>query len=333
MTLILSHVSTRFTMQVSDRLVMRPQADKDPVPFDNLANKSVIYCARDAIVSMAYTGPAHVGSLPTDSWIVQKLTGVDVSQDFGIHIGLAPQWFDIGQAMRVLLQELRGSEIAKHAYHFELIAVGWQWKIRKRAMEDCYNAVPMLWQIQKPRDSLFPQDVACLPRYWHYCSDKSFFGWTPKDNLSKSEVQNLFSRIRDAGPVPTGEEMARLVEKESVETIRRMSKVNPYVGPHCMSVILAPPHQSARILVSFSPNEQHTAQLITGTLPPITLPATYSPWIVTKGSIHKPQVRVGCETVDSAWPFLIEYHGSQADSDHRFFQAMSSQKRPPRPTK
>src|ERR1700730_6856922 len=118
MTLILSHLSSAFALQSSDRLVTRLNMGRGPTPFDPLANKTIVYLARDAIVAMSYTGPAYIGQLTTDDWIVQNLTGIDVTQGFGTRTGTLPRLFDIGRAMKFLLQELSSSEIARQKTNF-----------------------------------------------------------------------------------------------------------------------------------------------------------------------------------------------------------------------
>ena len=61
MTLILSLASSWFTLQVSDRLVT--QAGKQ---FDPIANKNILYIGPDGIISLGYTGLAHLDGIPTD---------------------------------------------------------------------------------------------------------------------------------------------------------------------------------------------------------------------------------------------------------------------------
>src|SRR5437867_2015050 len=61
MTPIVSLASRRYVLQVGDRLVTRAAH-----PFDPFSNKAVIYFARDAVVSISYTGLAYLESLPTD---------------------------------------------------------------------------------------------------------------------------------------------------------------------------------------------------------------------------------------------------------------------------
>ena len=69
MTLIISQASEGFGLQVSDRLVNR-----GGVPIDQIANKSILYVARDGIVAFSYTGIAFIEQTLTDQWLAAKLT-------------------------------------------------------------------------------------------------------------------------------------------------------------------------------------------------------------------------------------------------------------------
>jgi len=71
MTLILTRASRDYVLQVADRLVTLPGGQ----PFDAMSNKTVLYCARNGVVTMGYTGLAYLGGIPTDQWIVQTLIG------------------------------------------------------------------------------------------------------------------------------------------------------------------------------------------------------------------------------------------------------------------
>ncbi|MDP2046001.1 MAG: hypothetical protein Q8L00_07310 [Deltaproteobacteria bacterium] len=70
MTLIISKTSRNYVLQVTDRLVTR-SGDS----FDPLANKNILFCALNGILSFAYTGHAYIGSTPTDQWLAEKLIG------------------------------------------------------------------------------------------------------------------------------------------------------------------------------------------------------------------------------------------------------------------
>src|SRR5262245_17567902 len=64
-TLILTKTSEQYILQFSDRLVT--QSGK---PFDELANKAVIYAATNGIVAISYTGASFLDEIPTDQWII-----------------------------------------------------------------------------------------------------------------------------------------------------------------------------------------------------------------------------------------------------------------------
>lgn len=49
------------------------------MPFDPEANKTIVYVARDAIVSIGYTGRAYLEGRPTDQWIAEQLIGEEVA--------------------------------------------------------------------------------------------------------------------------------------------------------------------------------------------------------------------------------------------------------------
>ncbi|HEU4713032.1 MAG TPA: hypothetical protein VFS76_15790 [Pyrinomonadaceae bacterium] len=133
MTLHLTQVSNLYTLQVADRLVSG--RTNDP-----MAKKNVIYAARDAIVTLGYTGLAYDLDypdrlIPTDEWIASKLLGGPIPRVFdavrppaGGTIQNA-HWLSIGQSIQHLKKEIEKvfkklpSTLAKH--RFELIIAGW----------------------------------------------------------------------------------------------------------------------------------------------------------------------------------------------------------------
>lgn len=296
-----------------------------PAKFDALANKNVVYWARDAIVCMGYTGPAFVGNLPTDSWIVEKLTGLNVSQSFGVRTGSLPQWLDIGQAIKLLERELRTSEIANLKQHnFELVVVGWQWKRGRRGLMRNRPAVPMAWAIHKPWGKAF-KAAERLPRDWHWTAGARRFIASPegKGNLSQSELEALAGRLRQIPLDPQG----RVYEQTIVDAIRTVSARNQYVGPNCMSVLLAPPHLSAFVRVRFFPQEHHLARFVEPKFVSPEYPAAYSPWIVGQGIVMQPEVLIGQGWEVEMGPFKILLDGYDTNA----ISGMSSQRRPLRP--
>jgi len=333
-TLILSNLSRGFASQVSDRLVTRTRPGSDPVPFDALANKTVIYWARDAIVTMSYTGPAYIGELTTDDWIVQKLTGLNVTGGFGTRLGALPQWLDIGQAARVLAEEFSRSEIGRSQVQFALVIAGWQWKNVRRPLEGRYQPVPMGWALSNtPELGVFEKKVERLPRHWQW-RNRTFFHAAPKANFASSERTKMFAQLREEisnDPPKTNIEMADRVERVTVDAIRSASVTNRYVGANCMSVVIAPPHQQALVRVTFFPYDDHTARLVGENLAPMVFPAAYSPWIIGRGLMQKPPVIIGRGGWDLPMgPFTVKLSGPDGPTEG-LLAGMSSQQRPPRP--
>jgi hypothetical protein len=74
MSLVLTAACRLFTMQVSDRLISTEHQRTDP-PEYALSNKSIVYLALNAIVSMGYVGTAYLEGRPTDEWIAERLWG------------------------------------------------------------------------------------------------------------------------------------------------------------------------------------------------------------------------------------------------------------------
>jgi hypothetical protein len=134
MTLILTQASKDYLLQVTDRLVTR-----GPESFDALANKNVLYCATNALVTMAFTGHAFIGDIPTDQWIVETLTGhsFDRTSEAPVLTNTQTHADDLGRSLSRLKQALDGAPIApkwKQSWisaPFVLCIAGWQWSKRR----------------------------------------------------------------------------------------------------------------------------------------------------------------------------------------------------------
>jgi hypothetical protein len=98
MTLILTFASPFYVLQVSDRLVTVSGKE-----FDAVANKNVIYLARDADATIGYTGRAFVDRVPTDQWIAEKLGGSRAEGErprkpaIRFTVGPIPKWPKLAQ--------------------------------------------------------------------------------------------------------------------------------------------------------------------------------------------------------------------------------------------
>ena len=337
MTLIVSiWLSEGFVAQITDRQLT---TQSDGRPFDNLSNKTLIYWAKDAIVSMAYTGPAYIEDRPTDSWIAWKLWGKPLD-DFekirgGLMTRVPPVQYHIGQAIKLLEAELKTSEIARQKNSgFELHIVGWKWKLGKNALRGKKRPLQVGWMIrQEQGGGMATQHTArkFQPGLALHAS--------PDTNISRLQLQQILEGILRV--VVNNLELpmvdrSRKIEDEIVKSIRDIAAVNPFVGTNCMSVLIAPPHLERLVRVRFFPDKVYRACDLGVTSTPEQDEASFCPWIIGPSSTMAPQVVVGDGWTFQLGPFEVQLDGKPSEiifdgRAHTVKMGFSSQTRPRRP--
>jgi hypothetical protein len=115
-------------VQVSDRLVSISQGGKVR-PLDPFANKAIIYCASDALVSIGYSGIACIGSMETDAWLAECLSGEPLplgpdDESYAMCFGGQSNQWNIGYASKTL------REASKNCHASRLMSTGYtsQWQ-------------------------------------------------------------------------------------------------------------------------------------------------------------------------------------------------------------
>lgn len=73
MTLVLTAATPAFVVQAADRLLTKQFATIRP--HDQVANKTILYRATDAVAVLSYSGLAYRGAKPTDEWLAELLWG------------------------------------------------------------------------------------------------------------------------------------------------------------------------------------------------------------------------------------------------------------------
>ncbi len=280
MTLILSQASRWFTLQVGDRLVTQGSH-----PFDPIANKNVLYFGPDGIVSFGYTGLAYLDQIPTDQWLVEKMTGLfyERGERTGfLRIGRLPQWPSIGEAVRRLRDELDHifalpamRQIVRDTF-FEVAGTGWQWTKRGRAR-------PVLPGVVKKQGS----DHFELYYGARHIGRQYLFSATPDANAGIIDWASLKNRLRSIRSPDEAENVL-------VDTIRDVASKSVVVGANCMSILLPPPRfGTAR--VRYVGVDRVAAQISSreGEARSPILPAAFSPWIVGAMGVHAPSILVG----------------------------------------
>jgi hypothetical protein len=320
LTLILTHLSRAWAVQVTDRLVSRSAAGRTS-PFDAEANKNVIFLTDRALVSIGYTGLSYISGVPTDEWIAQILLGEKVVRTprgtptlltFNSPRRRLPS---MGPALyrlsNRLATEYRGNATLRKV-PVKLSISGWLGYRRKEARPiSC---------IVEPGDPTRYRISWLAPRY---LGKSQFVSAVPKGYLQPGELQDLLSTLSGV-PNPTA------AEKVLVEKIRAVAGRNPSnVGADCMSIALSPP-QFGQAIVRYVPATPASA---TVTLPTgrVELPLGYTPWIVSASVVQAAGVwgdMTGTSLVVGGWRIAFEGPVGPIVDGLSFAQ---SQERPPPP--
>jgi hypothetical protein len=320
-TLILSQLSHRFVIQVSDRLVSQPVRGSAPRRFDSKANKTIVYIAPDAAVSMSYAGLAYIDGIPTDQWIANVLRGEeypDSEPRWLIRNDPLRKWRTIGQVENTLLEQLR-QRLPKNRV-FELLIAGWQWDSRQLAR-------PMLTRISNIGTALTM--VRC-PRHWHW-PRREADAWripvmethSPKDSFSDSE----FKRLVDAVPPQT----PSLAEAGIVAAIRAASDRKLGIGKDCMSVVLLRPRERT-IRVRYHPFRSRPYDFTFWPDRGFRAVAAFSPWVIGPETSWAPGAGAGPGTTrGSVGGFDVSFESTEKNWTRTDFLTMQSQRRKPVP--
>jgi hypothetical protein len=316
MSLVLTAACTLFTMQVSDRLVteIRP-ADRATRPFDALSNKSIIFRALNAIVSMGYVGSAYVDRKPTDEWIAEQLWGeplTDRTPDgrIGLRFGGVRRSHDIGFAIKVLQTSLES--LQPSPYGISVAITGWQ-AVRKK------SARPIFIELEKKPNSQ-PVRRFDSPRWWK--RNRLVVGELG-GYLSPQDLESLGQKLLE---VSKSKELLQDFERILAEKACQVSATNPGVGSNLMSVTI-PNSKLGLAYVRFLPSSDHHVEVRIGGNATV-LSASYTPWIIGPGILHPPSVIAGSCTVNLGG-FQIMIHGEEPTGSIKGLH--SSQRRPAAP--
>jgi hypothetical protein len=157
---------------------------------------------------------------------------------------------------------------------FSIIAAGWQWNRKGRQR-------PIIGYLNKEAGHL-NCEMTFKNRLWHYPRIRGVpttLVSAPSGNLKNIEREQLVERLQD--------QTCSVVTEMLVDEIRRVSKLNPYVGPDVLSVAISPP-QIGKIIVAdhaVLPRQHTVKNSFAGDR---VLPVAVTPWVVAAGT--PPQV-------------------------------------------
>jgi len=275
-TLILSRSSYRFVLQLSDRLVTA-----ETRPFDSTSNKTVLFHALGGTAVLSYTGISFIGDVPTDQWIAQQLTGLDLTQfekppAFRFwgppsKIGFGIALYNLAGQVQLIPDHIPNDPWLSSwiAQPFEIAINGWQWNSKG-------DVRPIIAWIEKPPGTIAAA-LGFAERNW-YAGRAVCIGATPSGYIDAPSIDGIANDLRGLDPDQS--------ESVLAGAVRAVAASTPFVGPDLMSVLLAPPYTGfAR--VKFLPTTHHALELRGGGRR-LTMPAAFTPWIAGPSSLHAP---------------------------------------------
>jgi hypothetical protein len=255
--------------------------------YDPQSNKSVIFSAADGLLTVAYTGLSYLGDTPTDQWIAETLqgepipVGPDGERPWTFTTRWRRDWPSLGEAIRQVRDGLPNALASVRpewrTIPITIVAAGWQ--LYRRA-----KARPVIQTIHKV-DASGTTRVEAAPR--HLGRDL-YMSTEPDGHLSDEEFKQLISGMRNKGG------KARL--DDMVGAVRMVAGRSKMVGPHCMCTVLPPPHHGWAF-VGYDSTVQAYGELEGGGSS-VAIPVSFSPWVISRGSIVAPMVQAGSGTTE-----------------------------------
>ncbi len=280
MTLIHTEITSRWALQVSDRLLTEASANH-VINFDTCSNKTVVFYATDGIATLSYTGLALLEHSPTDSWIASKLNGTQHpfnprEIDFTIRFGIKrTTWPKLGLALIQLANELNTLATPRNsclrAMPVTIAVAGWLWYRRKQSR-------PFIALIGKSNGGRYVVDWA--PRqYGQYFLHLI----APRHYVPSNEQSEINDRL---ATIALPEEATTVL----ASSIRRVAARTKTVGADCMAVSISHPNVSnPKIRTEFLLNDGEVPSQAR-TSPRFV---AYSPWVVGPHECFPPARMVG----------------------------------------
>ena len=301
MTQIVAAIGPGFLMQASDRLVSLAPSLR---PYDPNANKSLILGAVDGVALIGYTGLAYIDGRPTDQWIAETLTGLDLSMG-AVAIGVWHRFHD--QPLHLMIDRLaKAFEVAlkPHPEHdHQVLVVGWTYKPTGSRPTSYIRRMDWrggIWSVRRIGSRLRPHD-------------RQFWVLTVP-HLSKAQMAPLVDAI-------SGWEYAAgfdSIEAELAEFVRGVNR--PGVGPDVLSIIVTWHDFPPRARVRFAPAGRFEE--------------SFSPWVITPAGIEPPSAECGGpEGITSYGRLDVETVGIPRPSDSGTLLSVRPMPRIPPPSR
>jgi len=294
MTLVLSAATPGFVVQAADRLLTKAINNK-PRPFDPVANKTVVYRATDALVSLSYSGVAYVKSQPTDEWLAELLWGAPIGRGpdgngpAAMGFGVRPNAWTIDRAIDALRRAIDGLPQTWINLGGLFVSVaGWR---NDRPVR------PFVVDIKRaPGETR--SSVGGTPR--RITRPKTFALVQIGARVPKVTINAAFDPFR-----PSRTLTMENAEEALVGLIRGAARRHLTVGPHVLTVAIPAPGLGPAV-GRFHPAKPHRVRVVSARKA-LTVAVAHTPWILASGQYHSPQVAVGNTELNlDGMPFVFE---------------------------
>ena len=268
MTLILAMANPSYVLQVGDRLVSQKWRYASGAirnqPWEELANKALVYVASDAIVAISYTGVAYINDKNTDTWLAEQLDS-EISRGplSALRSGGTERRVGIGAAINQLVVSIDDAftttPIEDRSAGLTLQIVGWKWRGRNP------YEMPIVWHLINSGDDGASTLVERLPRYWGWQNGQCRLDAI--GNRDSKPLADLTSRMSGNDKLH-----ADFVQGEMVETIRAASALSDgTIGPNCISLLMS--LSTGNVRVCYIPESSAAADY-----------EVFTPWLIAPGA-------------------------------------------------
>jgi hypothetical protein len=253
---------------------------------DPLANKTVIYRATDAVVTIGFAGLAYVGDQPTDEWLAELLWGEPISRGpdgvraVDYRFGQSPNRWNIGLAAIRIADAIKSSVTRVQPLHVTI--AGWRWKRRRPH--------PILVSVCKESNSRSVRTER-IPRHLPRGTNLRFNAIGVP--IERGGLSSRFDRFRERDAL-----YAEDAEGVFARFIRDLSAENPAVGVDVLSVALFKPGPGSGGVCLFRTNQTLSARIETPTRTIDFQGVAHTPWIVSSKFLAAPRAIIGRETFD-----------------------------------
>lgn len=235
------------------------------------------------MVTIGYSGQAHIDDIPTDDWVARKILGEDVKVNInyrGIGLGKTLPFATLGKYLAILAGQLNDAKRrGRLTGDLEFRLVGFRCKPHQNIWVPCYGQVH--WDRATKR-----YGVAISKRFW------SWEGQTRRwisGTLGRSE-QRAQVRLRQVISESPDGDNPNHAEAQLLKVMREFAGHDESVGRDYMAVVIK--RSSPQIQVRYHPYLADSMLVNFDQARPNMIEA-YSPWVIANGIVSPPSVMTG----------------------------------------